>query len=92
MATTTKIGKFLGFMVTSSAVLFMLGVAFISCSKGFGPCGPLDGFAALGYLFAVLAVLGMCASFALGLIWLLLCIVSPTSEWAHPEAKDAAIE
>ena len=81
MATMDKVGKFFGFMVTASAALFMLGVAFISCSKGFGPCGPLDGFAALGYLFAVLAVFGLCASFALGLIWLLLSMVSPTSEW-----------
>lgn len=92
MAATNKVGKFFGFLVTASAGLFMFGVALMSCSKGFGPCGPLDGFAALGYLFAVLAVLGLCASFALGLIWMLLTMVWPKNEWAHAEAKDTAIE
>jgi hypothetical protein len=96
MATITKFGKFLGLMPSLSAWLFMLGCVLMAWSKGFGPCGPLDGFAALGFLFAALAALTLTlvlwASFAIEILRILVYVHSPVRELQRAVVAEDALQ
>ncbi len=50
--------KFMAFMMKSSLASFGLGILALSCSRGFGPCGPSDISGALGFLACLLGMAG----------------------------------